>query len=474
MNSIWIMGARYAAVALLGPALLLGPSPANAQSGPVATPPTWGGDIGSRPRLTGDWGGLRDELGVKGVTLDTDVLLMPQSVVSGGKDNGTEFWGNATYTLNADFGKLGLWPGGFLKVQGETSFGNTLLEDVGSIFGANETWLWPEVNEPSSALMGATFTQFLSHQFGMFAGKISTPDLGFAGWFAGDYRSQFLNPAINFPLALDLVPLSAFGGGVIVIPSETIHLSAMVLDPSGTPIDNDVGNAFSDGILVLAAGSLTIKPFGLVGRQNLSFVWSNKDRLSLIQDPSNFARFLLNERFPRLGDPGPILLEILERFAPGLLIPVQPLNREDRTWAIVYGFEQYIWQPEGDPNRGLGVFFNFGVSDGDANPVKYSYNVGIAGNGVVPGRPDDKFGIAWARTQFSDNLLPFLRQTLDLGLDHEDAIEMYYNASITPWMTQSIDLQVINSGLKKTLDSNNQLTDVDTTVVVGLRTYIRF
>ncbi|MCZ6780031.1 MAG: carbohydrate porin, partial [Nitrospirae bacterium] len=414
------------------------------------------------------------ELGKKGVVLNVDALLMPQSVASGGKDTGTEFWGNATYTLQVDSGKLGLWPGGFLKVQGETTFGNSLLEEVGSILGANVTWLWPKVNEPASALMGATLTQFLSHQFGIFAGKISTPDLQFSGWFAGDYRSQFLNPAINFPMALGLVPFSAFGGGVIVIPSESIHLSAMVIDPSGTATDNDVGNAFSDGILALAAGSLTIKPFGLVGRQNLSGVWSNKDRVSLNQDPSNTGRFLLTERFPRLGDPGPILLPILERFAPDLLIPVQPLNREDKTWAIIYGFEQYFWQPEGDPKRGLGVFFNFGVTDGDANPVKYSYNVGIGGNGVVPGRPNDKFGIAWARTQFSDNFVPVLRQTLDLGLDHEDAIEMYYNASIMPWVTLSLGLQVINSGLQKTLDSNNMLTDVDNTVVVGLRTYIRF
>ena len=202
--------------------------------------------------------------------------------------------------------------------------------------------------------------------------------------------------------------------------------------------------------------------------------WSNKDRTSLIQDPANIGDFLLTARFPRLGNPGPNLRQIVERFAPALLNPVQPLNREDSTWAIVYGFDQYFWQPEGDPKRGLGVFFNFGATDGDANPVKYSYNVGIGGNGVVPGRPDDKFGIAWARTQFSDNFVPVLRQTLDLGLDHEDAIEMYCNASITPWVTLSLDLQVINPALQKTLDSNNRLTDVDNTVVVGLRTYIRF
>ena len=60
----WIV---LAALALLGV-----PDAASAQ--PYEVPPTWGGDLWSRPRLTGDWDGLRDQLGKKGVVLDMDVL----------------------------------------------------------------------------------------------------------------------------------------------------------------------------------------------------------------------------------------------------------------------------------------------------------------------------------------------------------------------------------------------------------------
>ena len=76
-----------------------------------------------------------------------------------------------------DSSKLGFWPDGFLKVQGVTSFGNSLAGDVGSTVPTNTTWLFPEVNESGSALMSATITQFFSPQFGMFAGKINTIDL---------------------------------------------------------------------------------------------------------------------------------------------------------------------------------------------------------------------------------------------------------------------------------------------------------
>ena len=83
------------------------------------------------------------------------------------------------------------------------------------------------------------------------------------------------------------------------------------------------------------------------------------------------------------------------------------------------------------------------------NPIKYAYNVGVSGNGVVPGRPDDAFGVGWSRIQFSNNFVPFLRDTLNLGLDHEDAVELYYNVAATKWLGLTVDLQIVNPGLKK-------------------------
>jgi porin len=454
---------------LLGLGLTGAARPASAQ--PVAVPDTWGGDFWSRPRLTGSWGGLRDELGKKGVVFDADLLLTPQSVLSGGRDTGVEFWGSADYTLNVDTGKLGLWPGGFFKILAGSSFGESISQDSGAMVPVNTALLVPEPNEPSTGLMHATFTQFLSPKLGLLAGKIFTLDA--PGEFAGNYRTQFLNTGLGLPMSLALVPLSAYGGGLVVLPWEGIVLTALVLDPSGTVENNDVTEAFDDGVMVLATGQVAVNPFGLRGAQKAGFMWSDKTRLSLDQDPSNLGRFLLTERFPRLGDPGPALRRILERFFPQLLVPVQPANRKDSTWAMLYGFDQYLWHPGGDRTRGVGVFFNFGAADGKANPIKYSYSMGIGGKGVVPGRPHDTFGVGWARTEFSDNFLPFLREQLRLGLEREDAVEIFYNASVTAWLNATVDLQVIEPALTRTLGSSG-LESVDTTVVAGLRLYMRF
>ena len=462
MRIVWLF--------LLALTLACAAVPVSAQ--PVPIPNTWGGDLLSRPRLTGDWGGFRDELGKKGVVFDVDLLLTPQGVATGGRDTEAEFWGNAEYTLNVDTGKAGLWPGGFLRAIANSGFGESVLKDSGAISPVNTAALLPKPNEPNTGLMHATFMQFLSPKFGLVAGKFFTLD-GNPGEFTGNYRTQFQNGALAFPLTDPLVPISAYGGGIVALPWEGVVVSALALDPSGTPTNNDVTEAFRDGVMVLGSAQVAIKPFDLVGHQGVQVMWSNKERFSLNQDPSNLARLVLFEQFPRLADPGPVLRRILERFFPGLLVPVEPLNQKSDTWAVFYSFDQYFWQPKGDPKRGIGIFFTFGTTDGNPNPIKYSYSMGIGGNGVVPGRPNDSIGVGWARTEFSSEFVPFLRQRLDLGLDHEDAVEMYYNAALTGWLNATLDLQVINPGLKKTLSSSGQLTEVNTAVVVGGRLYIR-
>ena len=472
MRRTGIGSSLKAAIGLLGLVVLFVWHSANAQ--PVPVPPTWGGDLESRPRLTGDWGGLRDDLGKKGVVFDVDLLETPMDVVSGGRNTGADAWGNADYTLNVDTDKLGLWPGGFFNISADSGFGTNIYRKAGNIVPVNTAALFPAPDDRTTALTNATFMQFLSEKFGLVIGKFNTLALG-KQEFYGDYSTQFLNAAFVFPMTLEQVPLSAFGGGVIFLPTDDIVLSALALDADGTATSNDLNNAFDNGATVLGSGQLTVKPYGLVGHQNLGFSWSDKDRYSLNQDPSNIATLLLQERFPRLGDPGPILEQILARFFPGLLVPTQPANRVNSTSTAYYAFDQYFWQPAGDPKHGIGVFFSYGASAGNPNPIKYALIAGIGGKGVVPGRLDDSFGLGFAQTHFSDDFLPFLRQKLNLGLDNENAFEMYYNASITKWLTASADLQVIDPALKKTLSSSGLgLTNVDTITVVGIRFRARF
>ena len=96
-------------------------------------------------------------------------------------------------------------------------------------------------------------------------------------------------------------------------------------------------------------------------------------------------------------------------------------------------------------------FISAGASDGNPNPIKWAFLAGVGGKGV-PGRADDSYGIGVARTQLSSAFLPLLRERLGSGLEHEDALEAYYNLAITGWLSVTPDLQVINLALNKKIE----------------------
>jgi porin len=407
----------------------------------------------------------------RGVYLDLDLLQILQGVMTGGNARDVSYWGEASYTLNVDTGKAGLWPGGFLKIHALSSYGTSANRDAGALLPLTTASLLPALDEPGTALMNLTYTQFLTTWLGVIVGKLETLG-GDANEFAHDYHSDFAAAGFNFNLTNALVPLSAIGGGVVLLPWKGAIVTAVVLDPDGTPND-DFGDPFSKGVVVTAEGRTAIAPFGLVGHQTLGFAWSNKERISLDQDPANIARLLLVERFPRLATLGPRLQAFIERFFPNLLAPVSPPTRESDAWNVYYNFDQYLWHPQGDTKRGIGIFFRFGVSDGEVNPVKYHYSAGIGGKGVVPSRPRDTFGIGWSRIEFTDKLLPFVRDRLRLGLGHEDVYEAFYNVAVAPWLGVTVNLQVVDQGLARTATGAG-LASVDTAVIGGLRVFVRF
>nr|WP_199047362.1 carbohydrate porin [Dyella sp. ASV24] len=437
------------------------------------TSQNFSGDLATRPRLTGDWDGVRNTLARHGVTLDVDLLATPMDVVNGGRSTGAHTWGNVDYTLTVDTEKAGLWRGGQIMLSADTGLGS-MNPKSGAIITLNTATLLPGPNEHATVLTNATLTQSVTDQLSLAVGKFNTFYQG-EQEFYGNYSTQFLNGAFNFPVTTEQVPQSAFGGGVILQPSGNLNLSVYALDPSGTPDSNHLGEAFDDGVTVTGGATWTIHPFQLIGHQSLGFNWSNKDRLSLQQEPSNLAYLLVQNSFPRLGNAGPVLAQYIYRFFPSLVTPDLPANTRSTSWSVNYAFDQYVWQPAGDTTHGVGVFFSFGASDGNPNPVQYAYLAGIGGKGVGAARPDDSFGVGLARTQFSSAFIPFVRTELGLGLSHEDAFEAYYNFAAAQWLTITADLQVVDPALKKSLGSSGtSLVNVRTATVVGVRFQTRF
>src|SRR5216110_1192977 len=91
----------------------------------------------SRPKLTGDWFGAREQLRNHGFTFDISSTTYYQGTTSGGLKEGFEFGGRNDYWLNVDGQKAGLWPGLFITLHGETVYGESPNHNTGAVVPVN-------------------------------------------------------------------------------------------------------------------------------------------------------------------------------------------------------------------------------------------------------------------------------------------------------------------------------------------------
>ena len=125
-----------------------------------------------------------------------------------------------------------------------------------------------------------------------------------------------------------------------------------------------------------------------------------------------------------------------------------PLATNKNSWCVFYNFHQYFFFREGTKDQGIGIFGRFGVGEAVTNPMNYHIAFGIGGKGMSACRPDDRFGIGYYYTRFSDQLPSILFQK-GVIQKHEAGGEIFYNVALTPWLQVTPSLQVIEPGLQK-------------------------
>jgi porin len=395
------------------------------------------GDLWSRPALTGDWGGLRNTLATKGVNLDVDLVQSLQGINSGGLANDSvlyRYGGHAEYLLHVDTGKLGLWPGGFLRLKGESQFGSYLQRnETGSLLPADAAALYPLPFEEETTLTSVVFTQFLAQWFGLYLGKIDTFS-GDANAFAHEWKTQFMNPGFGpNPVTFTTVPYSTLGAGVLLLPTDAVVLNFSALSPDGSADSAGFDELYEDGVLVAGELRVTIKPFGLPGHQLIGGTWSSKTFNTLQQDPRLLLTFL------------------------GLPIDV-PIRQQSGSWSAYYNFDQFLYTTSTDSSEGFGIFGRIGLGDPNTNPLEQFYSIGIGGQGMLPGRSRDRFGLGFYYGRLSRDLRGLLLDSSAWGL------ELFYNITVTHWLYVTPDIQVIEPAAKQ-----SQIA-----FLTGLRVQMRF
>jgi porin len=426
-------------------------------AGAQETPPAnaYSGDFWSRSTLTGDWGGARNDLAKKGVTFDLSLTQAYQGIVSGGKERVWHYGGHGDLNIHVDTQKLGLWPGGFLTVEVEGNYGNSVNSETGALMPANNSQMFPTPIGENLNVPAVNFTQFLSPYFGVMFGKFATlsTTAGDMNEFAhGKGDTQFMNMAFNLnPVVATTVPYSALGAGAIILPTKNPHeaiVSFMVMQTNGLASTSGFSDLNQNLLTFVGEGRVRTNFFGLSGHQLFGVAYSNKEYASIDQN----ARIIIES-----GE----------------------IEKKKGSWNIHYNFDQYLYEPKKGSGQGIGIFGRFGASDGNPNFMHYFYSIGVGGKGVIPGRPLDQFGIGYYYLDIKNPTFTGPRTTWSFLRD-EQGFEAYYNCALTPWMKLTPNIQIIRPAQKDVVSVTTggipSITrdSINTATVLGVRLQLIF
>lgn len=393
-------------------------------------------DLVTRTALTGD----RADLAAKGATFEATVTQVGQGVVDGGKDGSWEYGGRGNLTVNLDTQKMNLWPGGFITLEVEGNFNQSVNGKTGALMPVNTNQLFPEPVGDNLNVPQLSFAQFVSPYAGVMVGKLDTTSGDMNAFAHGKGEEQFFNTALSInPVAL-LIPYSTLGTGILVLPTKDPNqalLQFSALQASGRASTTGFDDFDSEWIGA-AQGRVRTGFFGLTGHQLVGAFYSSREYTSLDQ---------------RLGH----------------IVETQSFAKQEGSWGVYYNFDQFLYEIDPQAETGVGLFGRFGASDGSPNVAQYFYSAGLGGKGIFRGRDLDRFGLG---AYFIDVSNPTFQGPLTTRsvLTDEWGFEAFYNVALTGWLLLTPDVQVIGPSQKEHVAGNLRTREtIDTAIVLGFR-----
>jgi porin len=401
------------------------------------------GDFQTRQYILGDWGGARTGLAESGLSLDVLATQFYQGVASGGRQQAWDYGGKIDYLGNVDGEKAGLGQGFFVNMHAETRFGTAVNNIDGLLTPSNIAMMFPEPDGSITAITGLKLVQALSEDFALFIGKINTLDeypLRYGMYNSNPMErpglSGFMNTSLVFnPIVARTVPYSGAAAGGVILRDGAPVFSLTVFDPQ---------ERAATGLQDLFADGMTIVP---------DFIW----RTSLFDRPGivNLGGTYSSRKY-RSFDPAAYLA-----IPPPLLLDSAYTPLETGSWCVYSNLYQSLWVDEADSARNWGVFGQFGLSDGNPNPILYTTNVGVAGHGMGERRLDS-MGVGYFYVGLSEEYKQLAAPILPQ--QNESGVEFFYNYAISPSSRITTDLQIATPSTQR----------FDTVIIPGLRLQLLF
>jgi porin len=385
----------------------------------------------------GDPAGYRRWLADRGVVYGLEYTNDVLSNVHGGRRTGTIDQGKLQGILTIDFAKLTGW-------QGLTFFSNFFqIHNTGRIrrdyVGGINTIAAIEA-APATRLSEVWFEQSIAHdRINVRAGQLAAD----TEFFYSEASQLFLQSdwttisAVNLPSGGAAYPLSTPGARIRFEPVKNVWFKFELLngDPAGPgPGDEQLRNRYGLNFRVKDP------PF-VISELEIQHNNGPKDEgLATTLKLGGWGHFgQFDDK--RFADNGMLLASPLSSGT--------PLSRRGNSglYAVI---DQQLYRPKGGNElSGISVFTRMSISPSDRNLIDRYIDGGIVFAGMIPRRPDDKFGASVIYARFSDSIRAFDQDVIALSgvpgkvRDYETNLELTYQAEIIPgWWVQP-DLQFV-------------------------------
>lgn len=382
--------------------------------------------------------GTDDLLAQNGLELNIGVTQIYQQNVRGGISKhrrAGRFSGSYDLELSVDLQRLlGMETGSFyMRTEGSWSkSGGIDASAVGSTFGVNGDGAARRSMDVTEWWLGLFFADEtiyltigklnLSGGVGDFGNPISFDDSA----YAGDVTEQFLNNALSNNPTIPF-PDNGLGVAINYNPIDFWYISAAIADAQADIRETGFRTTFynEDYFFYVFETGITPQLDSVNGSLQGAY------RVGLWNDPQPKKHSDSNKTF---------------RDDIGFYLSCDQMLVKENT------------APE--DSQGLGMFVRYGYASSKRNDITNFWSLGFQYEGLLEGRDDDVVGLGFAQGFFSDAASATYTE------DYESALEVYYNAQVTPWLNISPSIQYIANP-----NGNRAVSDA---VILGIRVQMIF
>jgi porin len=395
--------------------------------------------------LTGDWGGVRNQLLNNGVAISPVWIGEVFGNPSGGARQGVISDGLFNVALDLDFDRMthGDVDGLLIHANMLYVYGPGLSEKyVGDFSNTSNIAAYNSVRLQELWIQKSFWEKRLSLKVGNMAVDNEFFQSSSASLFVNGTFGAFTFIASNVPNA-PVYPVASPGVRIQFLPTSKFYMMAGVygMDVNSDPaVNNQHGTRFA---LNSDSGMLVMSEAGYLLNQ------SPNDRG--LQGTYRLGSFVHTANYDTFESQGAA--------ANG----TGPLQSAGSNFGIYGVMDQQIYEEGG---QGISLFVRSGGAPSDKDFVDYYVDGGFNFTGFIPGRLNDVGGIAVARSHVSDS---FSDSQVAQGAppsSAETVIEATYKAQIAPWWSIQPDVQyIVNpSGVEGSRNA----------VVLGVRTSVAF